>query len=87
ERILDVAELAELPKGRAIVLASGSRSTLIRTQPWMTGPHAEQVRASVAAHDPRADRTLADADTELAAVTAAETAPSRTASRATASPS
>ncbi|MGL5859365.1 MAG: type IV secretory system conjugative DNA transfer family protein, partial [Angustibacter sp.] len=46
ERILDVAELAELPKGRAIVLASGSRSTLIRTQPWMTGPHAEQVRAS-----------------------------------------
>jgi len=68
ERILDVADLAAMPKGRALVLASGSRPTLIRTQPWMTGPHAEAVRASIKAHDPQATRTIVDVDRELAAV-------------------
>ncbi|MBD3784698.1 MAG: TraM recognition domain-containing protein, partial [Micrococcales bacterium] len=34
ERILDVADLAAMPKGRAVVLSSGNRPTLIRTQPW-----------------------------------------------------
>ena len=71
-RILDVDELAALPKGRAIVLASGARPTLIRTQPWMTGPHAEAVRVSIAANDPQATRTLAEAQHELAKVSAAE---------------
>lgn len=71
ERILDVADLAALPKGRAVVLASGSRPTLIRTVPWMTGPHAEAVKASIAAHDPQAERTIREAETELAAVDAA----------------
>ncbi|WP_344187372.1 type IV secretory system conjugative DNA transfer family protein, partial [Arthrobacter koreensis] len=70
ERILDVADLAALPKGRAVVLASGNRPTLIRTQPWMAGPHAEQVRASIAAHDPQAERTIKEAETETAAVSA-----------------
>lgn len=72
DSILDVADLAALPKGRAVVFASGSRPTLIRTQPWMTGPHAEAVKASIAAHDPQADRTLREATDELAAVAAAE---------------
>jgi type IV secretory pathway TraG/TraD family ATPase VirD4 len=67
-RIFEVSELAELPKGRAIVLAGGSRSTLIRTQPWMTGPHADAVKASIEAHDPRAAATLREAAKELAAV-------------------
>ena len=40
-----------MPKGRAVVLSSGNRPTLIRTQPWMTGSHAERVKASIAAHD------------------------------------
>lgn len=71
ERILDVADLAAMPKGRAIVLASGARPTLIRTCPWMTGPHAADVRASIAAHDPEASRTLHDAARELAVVEAA----------------
>lgn len=74
ERILDVADLGALPKGRAIVLASGSRPTLIRTQPWMTGPHADAVRASIAAHDPQAERTIREAQEEVAAVAAAEPA-------------
>ena len=71
ERILDVADLAALPKGRAVVLASGARPTLIRTVPWMAGPHAAAVRSSIAAHDPQAERTLREAETELAAVAAA----------------
>ena len=52
ERILDPADLAALPPGRAVVLASGARPTLIQTQPWMTGPHAGAVRASLQAHGP-----------------------------------
>lgn len=71
ERILDVADLGALPKGRAVVFASGSRPTLIRTVPWMAGPHAAAVEASIAAHDPQAERTLLEAHEELAAVEAA----------------
>lgn len=72
ERILGVDDLAAMPKGRAVVLSSGNRPTLIRTQPWMTGPHAEQVRASIAAHDPQAQQTIQEADMELVAVERAE---------------
>jgi|SRR5690606_33156587 len=72
ERILDVSDLAAMPKGRAVVLASGARPTLIRTRPWMTGPHADAVRASIAAHDPAANATLSDAARSLAAVTTTE---------------
>ncbi|QCU79697.1 conjugal transfer protein (plasmid) [Citricoccus sp. SGAir0253] len=64
ERILDVADLAALPKSRAVVLASGNRPTLIRTQPWYTGPHADAVKASIAAHDPQADQTIGEAEDE-----------------------
>lgn len=71
ERILDVADLAAMPKGRAVVFASGSRPTLIRTVPWMVGPHAEAVKASIAAHDPQAQRTIVEAQEELAAVESA----------------
>ena len=70
ERILDVADLAALPKGRAVVMASGSRPTLIRTQPWMSSPHARAVEASIAAHDPQAERTLHEAHREEAAIEA-----------------
>lgn len=52
ERILDVAELAALPRGRALVLASGCRPTLIKTRAWMQGPHASRIRASLADHAP-----------------------------------
>jgi type IV secretory pathway TraG/TraD family ATPase VirD4 len=65
ERILDVADLQAMPKGRAVVLASGTRPTLITTQPWMTGPHADAVKASIAAHDPSAAATIDEAQREL----------------------
>ena len=70
ERILDVADLAAMPKGRAVVLSSGNRPTLIRTQPWMTGPHVEKVKASIAAHDPQASRTIIEAQESVREVAA-----------------
>ena len=56
ERIFDPADLAALPPGRAVVLASGARPTLIRTIPWWQGPHADAIRASLAAHEPAGAR-------------------------------
>ncbi len=52
ERTLDVADLGALPRGRAVVFASGTPATLVETVPWMTGPHAAELQASIAAHDP-----------------------------------
>lgn len=68
ESILSVAELAAMPKGRALVFASGQRPTLIRTQPWMKSKFAAAVRASIAKHDPQAHTTIAQAETEVTAV-------------------
>ena len=52
ERTLDVSDLAAFPRGRAIMFASGAPAALLETVPWMNGPHAEAVRASITAHDP-----------------------------------
>ena len=54
ERSLDVADLGALPRGRAVVFASGAPATLVETVPWMRGPQADAVRATIAAHDPAA---------------------------------
>lgn len=52
ERTLDVADLGALPRGRAVVFASGAPATLVETVPWMSGPHADELRASITANDP-----------------------------------
>ena len=70
ERILDVDDLSALPKGRAVVLSSGNRPTMVETIPWMSGPHASAVEASIRAHDPKADETIAKAAKELRRVQA-----------------
>jgi type IV secretory pathway TraG/TraD family ATPase VirD4 len=53
ERILEVADLAALPLGRAVVFASGSRPILVQTEPWYAGPHAERVRGAMSRRAPR----------------------------------
>ncbi|NYI97339.1 type IV secretory pathway TraG/TraD family ATPase VirD4 [Streptomonospora nanhaiensis] len=53
QNTLDVADLGAMPRGRAVCIASGVPPTLIETVPWMRGPHAEAVRASIAAHEPK----------------------------------
>lgn len=59
EDIFEVADLAAWPKGRGLIFSSGNRVTIARLLPWMAGPHAEQVRASINTHDPRATSRLA----------------------------
>ena len=54
ERILDVSDLGSLPKGRAVVFASGVPPVLAKAVPWMDGPDAAAVRASIEASTPRA---------------------------------
>ena len=61
ERVLDVADLTALPRGRIIVFASGARATLGRSLPWMDSDHADAVRASIRRFDPVAERTIATA--------------------------
>ncbi|MFE1400364.1 type IV secretory system conjugative DNA transfer family protein [Nocardiopsis dassonvillei] len=49
---MDVADLGAIPRGRAVVIASGAPPTLIETVPWMQGPHADAIRTSIADHEP-----------------------------------
>jgi hypothetical protein len=49
---MPVADLASLPRGRAVVIASGARAALIETIPWWHGPAAGAVRASLEEFDP-----------------------------------
>jgi type IV secretory pathway TraG/TraD family ATPase VirD4 len=53
-RILEVADLAALPRGRMVVLASGAPAVLARTRPWQQGPHADAIRASLRRWEPGA---------------------------------
>jgi type IV secretory pathway TraG/TraD family ATPase VirD4 len=61
ERILTVDDLGSLPRGRAVVLGSGVRPTLVKTVPWHAGPHADEIRASIAAHEGGAPAAPVDA--------------------------
>ncbi len=68
EPILDAAELAALPLGRAVILTSGTPATLVQTVPYQDGSHAAAITAASAgvrgvelaavvhAHRPRAAR-------------------------------
>lgn len=69
-RILPVSKLSALPKGRAVVMASGAVPSIVRTQPWITSPYAKAVEASIKAHDPHADHTIHEAHAEVAKVQA-----------------
>ena len=46
-RILDVSDLRAMPRGRGILLYSGTPAILLRTIPWMKGPHAGSVSLTV----------------------------------------
>lgn len=61
DRTMDPSELSALPKGRAVVLSSGNRAALVRTVPWMLTPHKENVQASLAKYDPKAEETIQQA--------------------------
>ncbi|MEF2978121.1 type IV secretory system conjugative DNA transfer family protein [Subtercola sp. YIM 133946] len=54
EKILEVQELADMPRGRAVMFSSGNRAALLRTLPWYTGNKntVAAIKASIAAHEP-----------------------------------
>lgn len=49
QRILDPADIRALPKGRALLLATGTRVAAIALRPWYTGPHRTQIGAAITA--------------------------------------
>ena len=63
ETIFTVRDLAAFPRGRAVVLGSGFPPTLVKTVPWMVGPHADEIRASIAAHEGAAAASPAERST------------------------
>lgn len=55
EPVLDVPDLASMPRGRAFVQFSGTKPTLLRTVPWWEGPYAEEIRESMAKYEPKTE--------------------------------
>ena len=62
EEVLDVSDLGALRRGRVIVFPSGVRPVLVEPRPWYSTAYADSVRASIRAHDPAAEVTLAEHD-------------------------
>lgn len=57
QQTLKVADLGALPRGRIVVLSSGVPTTMLEPVPWMSGDHAEEIRASIATYGPAAQET------------------------------
>jgi type IV secretory pathway TraG/TraD family ATPase VirD4 len=74
--ILSVADLAALPKGRAVMLGSGARAVLLRTVPVSARPYADAAAASEAAHNaPTEPSATADSAPEIQDVEPGPTKP------------
>src|SRR5205085_2509524 len=43
QRILAPDEIRALPKGSALLLATGTRAALLNLHPWYTGPRADEL--------------------------------------------
>ncbi|WP_436775594.1 type IV secretory system conjugative DNA transfer family protein [Yinghuangia sp. YIM S09857] len=54
EPVLDVHDLASMPRGRAFVQFSGTKPALVRPVPWWEGEYADEIRESLAIYDPGA---------------------------------
>jgi len=66
--IMSVADLAALPRGRAVLFSSGNRPALGRPLPWMTGEHARAIRDSLARWESDERRDERTAETEQAVI-------------------
>ena len=47
QRILEAADVRALPKGTALLLATGARAALVQTLPWYTSPDADRISKAV----------------------------------------
>ncbi|AEV86826.1 conjugal transfer protein TraG [Actinoplanes sp. SE50] len=50
QRILEAAQIRALPKGTALLLATGVRVAMLTLLPWYEGPQAQQLSTAVAAN-------------------------------------
>ncbi|MFC8043051.1 type IV secretory system conjugative DNA transfer family protein [Nocardia sp. NPDC057353] len=57
---LSVQALAQLPRGRIVVFASGAPPVLVRTVPWWEGEYAAEVKNSISQHDPQRKTEITD---------------------------
>ncbi|MGW2255129.1 type IV secretory system conjugative DNA transfer family protein [Kitasatospora sp. NPDC001660] len=46
ERVMEAAEIRAMPKGRALLLATGTRVAMIKLRPWYNEPDAAELAAS-----------------------------------------
>ncbi|MGW1991387.1 type IV secretory system conjugative DNA transfer family protein [Embleya sp. NPDC001921] len=60
ESVLEVADLASMPRGRAFVQFSGTKPALIKPIPWWEGAYADEIRSSLAQFAPRGERQRVD---------------------------
>lgn len=65
-RILEPGQVRALPRGQALLLATGARPAMVELQPWYAGPGATRVSAELAASiDAITARAAAELDREL----------------------
>jgi type IV secretory pathway TraG/TraD family ATPase VirD4 len=53
QRILDAAQIRAMPKGTALLLATGIRAVMLDLRPWYTGPLAAELAAAATAAEAR----------------------------------
>ncbi|AYF75298.1 conjugal transfer protein [Nocardia yunnanensis] len=58
KRILTLADLTAIPRGRALIWTAGMRPVLVETVPWMRRPYADAVAASRARYGPTQTLTV-----------------------------
>ena len=66
-QVLDVADLAALPKGRIVLFATGARPVLAKRVPFWEMPYAQQVTESIDRYGPGQSPTAAAAPAPVAA--------------------
>jgi len=71
ERILSAGDVRNLPKGCALLLATGHRPAMLQLQPWYRGPHKTEITAALKAVAAQAAADLTAARTAAAAASAA----------------
>jgi type IV secretory pathway TraG/TraD family ATPase VirD4 len=71
--ILEISDLANLPKERAVIFAAGIRPALVRPQPWTETEYAPRIVASIKANKPATDDDAEPADRDTRRHTPSDT--------------
>jgi type IV secretory pathway TraG/TraD family ATPase VirD4 len=65
-RVLEPGQVRALPRGKALLLATGARPAMVELQPWYTGRGAASISAELAGSiDTITARAAAELDREL----------------------